>query len=245
MLPHEKLQVYEKALACVTSISGLSADWNKRHAVVDHLARAGDSVILNLVEGARLRSAPGKLKALDYALGSALECAAGLDIAHIKHLLSAPIMNHEKKQLSEVVKMLVGLRKAWAKWEAHEDPSLYRAQPAVGAYEPLFHHESLEVYAAGLELMAWMVSLPGSEELAGRVYCQIDQNVTSLILNIAEGNGRYSELDHRRFLDIAEGCAARAAAYLDLAVRKRTLSSKQCDPGKALLERIVAMLSRM
>jgi len=38
---------------------------------------------------------------------------------------------------------------------------------------------------------------------------------------------------------------ARQAAYLDLAVQKLTLGRKECGPGKILLERIVAMLSRM
>ena len=69
--------------------------------------------------------------------------------------------------------------------------------------------------------------------------------MTSVVLNIAEGNGRYSELDHRRFLDVAEGLAVKVAAYLDLAVQKLALTQLQCEPGKALLERIVAMLSGM
>ena len=58
--------------------------------------------------------------------------------------------------------------------------------------------------------------------------------VTSILLNIAEGNGRYAELDHRRFLDIAEGSAVKVAAYLDLAVQKLTLDRKESSPGKAL-----------
>jgi four helix bundle protein len=93
--------------------------------------------------------------------------------------------------------------------------------------------------------MTWLVSLPGGQELTNRLYRQIDDGVTSLILNIAEGNGRYSELDHRRFLDIAEGSAVKVAAYLDLTVQKHMLGEKDCLPGKALLERILAMLSRM
>ena len=42
-----------------------------------------------------------------------------------------------------------------------------------------------------------------------------------------------SELDHRRFLDVAEGSAVKVAAYLDLAVQRRTLCQAECDPGKA------------
>jgi four helix bundle protein len=89
------------------------------------------------------------------------------------------------------------------------------------------------------------VSLSAEHELPGRLFRQIDESVTSVILNIAEGNGRYSEMDHRRFIDIAEGCAVKTAAYLDIAVQKNTLSRNECGPGTILVERIMSMLSRM
>jgi hypothetical protein len=52
-------------------------------------------------------------------------------------------------------------------------------------------------------------------------------------------------MDHRRFIDIAEGCAVKTAAYLDIAVQKNTLSRNECGPGTILVERIMSMLSRM
>jgi len=87
MFPHEKLHVYGKSLAFVAGASTISASWSKNHAVVDQLGRASESLILNLADGARLRSAQSKLRALDYAIGSGLECAGCLDIARIKGLL--------------------------------------------------------------------------------------------------------------------------------------------------------------
>jgi four helix bundle protein len=245
MLPHEKLQVYGKALALVATVSALSAAWNKKHAVVDQLDRASESLLLNLADGARLRSRPSKLRALDYALGSGLECAGCLDIARVKGLLSELEALAQKRRLCEVVKMLVGLRKAWESWQAHDEPVPYRTEAVKGVAGPLFHHESLEVYGAALGLMGWLASLPGGQELSSRAFRQMDECVTSIILNIAEGNGRYSELDHRRFLDMAEGSAAKAAAHLDLAVQKLAVSREECGPAKVLLERIAAMLSRM
>ena len=209
--------------------------------MVDQLSRASESLILNLAEGARLRSAPTKLRALDYALGSSLECAACLDIARIKGLLSPPDSRHEKERLSEIVRMLIGLRKAWSTWRANDEPVPYRAEQVGGVSSPLFHHETLEVYVAALGLMNWLASIPASN----RCYWQIDEAATSLILNIAEGNGRYSEVDHRRFLDIAEGSAVKMAAYFDLAVQKGVLGVKDCAPAKELIDRIVAMLSGM
>ena len=245
MLAQEKLNVYSKALAFVAAASALSAAWSKKHAVVDQFERASESLILNLADGARLRSGPSKLRALDYALGSGLECAGCLDIAKIKGFLDQRETAHEKQRLCEIIKMLFGLRKAWQAWKAQEDSVPYRVGPPVAAPEAFFHHESLGVYGAALELMVWLGSLPGGREMSSRLYRQIDEGVTSIILNIAEGNARFSELDHRRFLDVAEGSTAKVGAYLDLAVQKLMLSQRQCGPGKALLDRIMAMLWRM
>ena len=245
MLAHEKLRVYSKALAFVSAVSACSTTWSKKHAVVDQLGRASESLILNLADGARFRSAPSKLKAMDCALGSGLECAACLDIARIKSFLSQAETDREKRRLCEVVRMLIGLRKAWESWKVHDATVEYWTEPRTPASEPCFHHEQLEVYGAGLELMAWLTSLPGGKDLSHRLHRQMDEAATSIILNIAEGNGRYSELDHRRFLDVAEGSVVKVAAYLDILLQKHSLSGKACGPGKALLERIAAMLSRM
>ena len=67
---------------------------------------------------------------------------------------------------------------------------------------------------------------------------QLGRASDSVILNLAEQ-------DHRRFLDLAEGSVVKTAAYLDLAVQKSSLGKKESGSGKELLERILAMLSRM
>ena len=52
-------------------------------------------------------------------------------------------------------------------------------------------------------------------------------------------------MDHRRFLDIACAGAVKVAAGLDLARRRAVLELAACERGKVLLEKSVAMLSRM
>jgi len=111
--------------------------------------------------------------------------------------------------------------------------------------QPLFFHETLDVYRAGLDLVRWMVALPGATALPTGSHRQIDEAVTSILLNIAEGNGRYSEVDHRHFLDLAAAAAVKVAAGLDLSTRKGSWDRTACEPGKALLKRIMSMLSRM
>ena len=99
MFPHEKLSVYGKALEFVADASACAARWDKRHAVVDQFGRASDSLVLNLAEGARLRPGRAKLRALDFALGSCLECAACLDIAWIKGFVETMVATHHKRRL--------------------------------------------------------------------------------------------------------------------------------------------------
>jgi four helix bundle protein len=88
------------------------------------------------------------------------------------------------------------------------------------------------------------VSLPGAKELSDRLCREIDHSATSLVLNIAEGNGRYSELDHRRFLEIAASSAVKASAYLDLYQQRLPSTDLRVSHGRELLSRTVAMLSR-
>ena len=75
MFDHEKLQVYGKALDFAAKAGTWTSTWDKKHALVDHLSRAAESVLLNLAEAARQRGTPARLRAADYAIGSSLECA--------------------------------------------------------------------------------------------------------------------------------------------------------------------------
>jgi len=57
--------------------------------------------------------------------------------------------------------------------------------------------------------------LPGGPELSSRPLRQIEKAGTSLVLNIAEGNGRCLEADRRKFLETAESATVKAGAFLD------------------------------
>src|SRR2546426_4330968 len=88
-----------------------------------------------------------------------------------------------------------------------EEPLAYSPNSLKDPAEPLFHHEGLEVYRAALGFMEWFVSRQEARELSNRLFRQIDEAGASVVLNIAEGNGRVSELDHHRFLQIAQSAA--------------------------------------
>ena len=72
------------------------------------------------------------------------------------------------------------------------------------------------------------------------VHDQLDRAATSISLNIAEGNGKYTAADRCRFFDIARGSALECAACLDVLVAKKKLVD--AGLGKSILVRIVSML---
>jgi hypothetical protein len=137
MFDHEKLQVYGKALDFAAKAAAWTSTWDKKHALVDHLSKATESILLNLAEAARQRGTPARLRIVDYAIGSSLECA----------------------------------------------------------------------------------------------WC------------LAEGNGRYAELDHYRFLQIAQSAAVKGAVFLDLGVERAFLVESEATAGKEMLRRISAMVA--
>jgi four helix bundle protein len=242
MFAHEKLHVYTKALDFAARTAGWSSAWDRRHALVEQLARAAESLLLNLAEAAAHRGSPARLSTADYAIGSALECAACMDLARVKGFLTPAQAQEEKGRLCETTKMLIGLRKAWAGAIVREEPEFYRPKPETAPQKTLFHHETLEVYQQSLAFMEWFVLQPGAKELSNRLLRQIDEAGTSAVLNVAEGNGRYSELDHHRFLHIAQSASVKAAVYLDLCVKRELWLEAEATHGKEMLRRVGAML---
>jgi four helix bundle protein len=105
-------------------------------------------------------------------------------------------------------------------------------------------HEILDVYHVALELhVAACAALPrrGARFLRD----QLERATMSAVLNIAEGAGRRTMPDKRRFYEIARGSAMETAAILDL-LRVRELAVPDvCQKARRLAVRVVQMLSRM
>ncbi|XZE42739.1 four helix bundle protein [Pirellulaceae bacterium SH467] len=75
--------------------------------------------------------------------------------------------------------------------------------------------------------------------------CSVKRCSCSILLNIAEGNGKRSLKDRARFLDIARGSALECAAIRDVLVVSNGLSRVTDYELKSRLVRLVAMLTRM
>lgn len=103
-----------------------------------------------------------------------------------------------------------------------------------------FDHEKLVVYREAIGFVSWVDELLEKLPKGLAVYNQLDRASTSIPLNIAEGNGKYTEADRCRFFDIARGSALECAACLDVLIAKKRIES--ADSGKAVLMSIVSML---
>jgi len=106
---HEKLTVYQSALRFVTWSTDFLAEINAKALATDQLDRASTSVALNIAEGNGKSAIRDRCRFLDIARGSALECAACLDVLAAKRLAEEKTIRLGKEQLVEVVSMLIGL----------------------------------------------------------------------------------------------------------------------------------------
>ena len=118
---HEKLNVYYEALDFVGHATELLERVPKRVAVYDQLDRASTAIPLNIAEGTGKFTPPDRCRYYNTARGSALECAACLDVLVVKKILKQEI-TEAKAVLIKVVSMLVGLIKAVAPDRVCEEP---------------------------------------------------------------------------------------------------------------------------
>jgi four helix bundle protein len=108
-----------------------------------------------------------------------------------------------------------------------------------------FDHEKLDVYREAIAFCSWTGELLNSISARAAAKDQLDRASTSIPLNIAEGNGKFSVKDRARFLEVARGSALECAAALDVLVARKLAASDQVDMAKEHLVRIVQMLMGM
>jgi four helix bundle protein len=114
----------------------------------------------------------------------------------------------------------------------------------------MFDHERLEVYKLQLQFIGWVTALleeveQQSSRKTREVRGHLDESSVSVLLNIAEGNGKRQRQVRARFFDDARGSATECAACLDALVAKTACTLDRVQPGKAMLERVVSMLTKL
>jgi len=120
---HEKLQVYQEAIRFATWADDLLATLPKTLAVHAQLDRAATSIPLHIAEGNGKHTAPDRCRFFEIARGSALECAACLDVLMARKQISSA--DAGKEILARIVSMLAGLIRSTSDVREHEDAGDY------------------------------------------------------------------------------------------------------------------------
>jgi four helix bundle protein len=107
-------------------------------------------------------------------------------------------------------------------------------------------HEQLDVYRLSLVYIDWVYGkvarLHGIHRPARDQWIRASQSIP---LNIAEGNGKASNSDRRRYFEIARGSVLECAAIQDVLVVGRALHESESLDQKIILDRMAIMLSRL
>ena len=105
---------------------------------------------------------------------------------------------------------------------------------------------NLNVYQFAVRFLAMAYEMAATlpkphADLAG----QLRRASLSIPLNIAEGSGKTSAADQRRFYAIARGSAMECGAIVDACIALELIDTNQGDQANELLLPIVRMLSKM
>ena len=105
-----------------------------------------------------------------------------------------------------------------------------------------FDHEKLDAYKKALAFAEWAEPVLARLPKSVAAQNQLDRARTSIVLNVPEGNGRFTAADRCKFFDIARGSALECAGCLDLIFIKKLVSEVELDVGKLLLKDVVSLL---
>lgn len=236
---HEKLIVYQKGLRFVTLRNALLDNLTRRVAACDHLERGAESILVNIAHASNTWSPKERIVYLGYANGSSLECAACLDVLVVKSLLTSAEVYPCKRLLAEIVSILITMRRTAAK-RICEDHAPYRTNRGN-----LFDHEDLEVYQLALKLISWFDLKLMNSFCSADLCSKLDKSTTSIVLNIAEGNGRFTGADQSKFYETAYKSTIQSASLLDLVCGNSRSEIASLEEGRELLRRVAAMLTTL
>lgn len=107
-------------------------------------------------------------------------------------------------------------------------------------------HERLDVYHLALDFLVFASGvIEGLPRGRGHLADQFTRASTSVVLNLAEGAGKLSKRDKRRYYLTARGSATESAALLDVCLRLKLLDEPGHKTSKEMVVRLVSMLIRL
>ena len=106
--------------------------------------------------------------------------------------------------------------------------------------------QRLDVYQCAIEFLALTAEISiGVPRGNGVLLDQLRRASLSIPLNIAEAAGRTGKADAARAYAIARGSAMECAAVMDVLQLLKVVDSSRHQRGIELLERVVAMLTKL
>jgi len=238
---YQDLRVYEDMIKSISLAEEVASRWDSIHAIADHFARASEGALVCLAEACRTRLAATRNGAVGYSLGSILECAGCFDIAVCKSLCNEEKADQVKRELSSVFKQLYNLSRSWRARDVGE----FREDSVEYGKTVVFNHERLKVYQLALQVNRILASWKLLDRLTRSDFRRIDEAATSIVLNIAEGNGRFAHLDHSRFFEIANCSNTKLVARLEISVIRGSVDKDEASEIIRFLVQIDRMTARL
>lgn len=108
--------------------------------------------------------------------------------------------------------------------------------------EYFFSHQKLNVYKKALEFIQFTNLILSRIQLKSEIKEQLDRSSILILLNIAEGNGKFSRKDKCRYFDISICSTLESLASLNILYMKKNITEEERYRVKEILNDIVAML---
>ena len=110
----ERLDVYQESIAFCGWVGDFLNEITAKAAAKDQIDRASTSLPLNIADGNSKLSTTDRARFLEIARGSALECAACLDVLAARKFVSPDRITPAKEQLVRIVNRLTGMLKKFS-----------------------------------------------------------------------------------------------------------------------------------
>jgi len=108
-------------------------------------------------------------------------------------------------------------------------------------------HKKIEVYQLSLKLVKEIYTITNLFTLEEKfvLSSRLKRAVISVSSNIAEGAARISNLEKKRFFEIARSSAVEIDTQLEIAIMLNYISNKETENANLLIESIFKILSKL
>ena len=124
--PHKKLKVWQQSMELVTSVYRITASLpvEEKYGLTSQIRRSAVSIVSNIAEGVARQSNAEFARFLCTSLGSLSELDTQLDVCNRLGFLSTEAHQSLNRSLTEIDRMLIGLRNSVRRRQKPDSPKL-------------------------------------------------------------------------------------------------------------------------